>query len=198
MTNKMTTEGKVWLVGGHDKFPKTRELSDQEDVGHYLEEREYTILLTEDLLNRSFMSDPETFANFHTSALRGLSLDGFISLVSFGVEPSEKGGTIIHPKMVWGKIYLASTGELALDFSHDTRKDQYPFYYLAGWLEKDWEEDPHMENWTTRKWREFLLKRIQRKADSLRDRASKLRSDPSKAQYLAGLAERIQLQLPHR
>lgn len=161
-------------------------------------------------------SDIETQArfNFYSSALRALAfLDGFVSVVSIKIELSEDGGTIIHPEKEWCKIFLAS-GEFVLGFSRDTRYSNRSFYDLAGWLEEDWETNAEEkwkkvagedwekiagEDWrkdavmagikkysTIEAWRNFFLKQIQNKADSLKNKASGLQHEVHSLKAEAG------------
>jgi hypothetical protein len=202
----MTINKNVWLTGSHHNFPKTEELSTQKDIGRFLKEREHTTLLTEDMLNHSFMYttltdvEKQVWANFYASALRALaSLNGFISFISLGVEKTDKGDEkIIHPEREWGRIHLASTGEFVLGFSHDTRHDNSPFYSLEEWLEKDWKRRAdiinNVEKWSTPEiWRKFFLNRIQDIINQQNEEVSKLQSEIN---YLVTKAKRIQSLLP--
>lgn len=206
---KMTLGEKVWLVNHHDNFPGPRGLVDQEDIVHYLEGREGTTRLTKGMLNQLIVNidhPSKAWDIFYASALCGLSMDGFIILVSLGVED----GKITFHEREWCEIYLEATGELVLRFSHYTNKADHPFHNLMEWLEeKRGKSDIRIcvEKWNTpKKWRDdFFVERIQDEVDRLRDKANHLENEGKglhhqydEAYLLKGRAERIQALLPPR
>ena len=175
----MTLKNNVWLVGDNDNLPAEEKLS---YLGFDLiaEKREYT-LLAEDLLdcpfvafNDSIIEDPR-WINFYSSMLHALaSLDGFVSFVSLEVRSFKEERIIILPEKEWGQIRLASTGELVLNFSHNTR-DNFPYFMLLDWVEEGWKTESLMEGiekWSTVEiWIDFFLNLIQEEINGLGKKA---------------------------
>lgn len=205
MTNKITTGGKVYLVGGHHDLPTTEELADQDDLGRFLKERDYT-LLTEVLLSQPFTytncSDAENqaWSDFYFSALRGLTFlgDGFVIFVSLGVGTTKEGGLISHSrKREWCEIRLASTGELALHLSGGTRKNNSD--HLLSWTREDLTEKNLMaviKQWSTPEvWKIFFLRQIQARVNCLKVQHSGLKRD---AHSLGKKINDIESLLPHQ
>lgn len=173
---------KVYLVEHNNHLPTTDEIKrfvQEGSLDHFLEHRESTTLLTKELLSRSFTdidSDPaanQVWADFYTSALHALGDLGEEVVVFFSLKV--EGQRITLSGWEWCEIRFASTGELIMSFTHDTRKNNVPFCRLSEWLEEDWEQKSlafNLEEWSTvEKWKAFFLKRAQGVANSLGKKA---------------------------
>jgi hypothetical protein len=104
-----------------------------------------------------FDADDEAWTKVYYNALKALyELPMVNSVVSIYANPDD--GKLCLRKRTWGRIYHQD--QCVAWFSHDTRKDNSPFYDLWEWPEVDNVE--LVKSWTSNDWKSFFLSRIRR------------------------------------
>jgi hypothetical protein len=135
-------------------------MADHHDLGN----RKEGILLTEEMFQwpYKFQTRPDgNLPKILVNALTALlGLKSFDSEICVYVNLEEKWLGPTH--RCWGRIYLDKT--LVVCFSHDTRKENSPFYTLIEWPELDESEDENVKAWTSDQWRQLFISRIRKNA----------------------------------
>lgn len=149
------------------------------------------IPFTEEMLEWPFYGDRgeltgaeyDEMVTSHRNAFQGVvALPGLAMEMSLEVNLHEK--RFSFPKRVWGIIHI--TEKETLQFSHDSRHNNYPFNSLCHWPE--WHEIPmsnakwdeiwkRLSELSVEDWEQFFRSRIMKKSDELVDKAENKRKD---------------------
>ncbi len=135
-------------------------IPDHHDFGNV----EKRIELTEEMFTWPIYSDLESNETFKLESIYRNVMKAFSNLGVFDCEMSigvnvEKR-YMYSIKRCWGRIYLDN--EVVTGFSHYSKEDNHPFYFILEWPEK--ENLEVVEDWTVEDWETFFIDRINQTA----------------------------------
>lgn len=164
---------------------------------------EKRVLLDSEMLSRPIYNGSTVVQESTTSLIRGalqglMDLTGFNAAVSYCVVKQEGVPHLMIPHRIWGEITLDNPKDVVLAFSHDSRRDNYPYSALIQWLEEEY-PDRHMSSdeynqfcsiWSSpEKWRQVFENRIRREIDTIRSKSDSLLKEAESVNERANVIE---------
>lgn len=172
--------GTVHLAHGHNNL-YARARANQVDLSK-------RVLLDAELLARPICNNGCPMTSETPKVMRAalqalMDLRGFDAAVSYGVCELRGVPHIALPHRVWGEITLGSPENVIAAFTHDTRRDNSPFFVQLQWLEGEYPAGElsgegyadFCEEWSSSlRWKKLFLDRIRREMLILRSKADAL------------------------